>query len=211
MATKNTSKVVLTAALVALSTEAIEKFAKAEQAGRKQDNTMASHILNMAKAAEKAAGDTVEVFKEMCKAAERYYVEAHGGEGKEALPLSKLIPSWRVKKSQVMAGIKADLSPSDYDTVYDLIQDTPTKRERKESTSAAATGKTAVSSGINDALNALVDKISKCKPEHEAAIIEVLAKASADIAEIANLDDDAEAKGPQTQQAAGTARPQAAA
>lgn len=207
------AKIVLTTALAALAVKELTAFVKAEGTSQKTLNNMSKHVLVIAQAAEKANGDTAEIFKEMCKHAERTYVEQHSdGDKEKRVPMSKLSPSWKVYKSQVMAGIKANLKPSEYETVYDLQQDTPaSKRGTKERNDGDGEGTEPVrlTERIDTALKSLLAVIGQTAPEHEAAVIAAIQKAESDIREVANIEEEAETKGPQTQPTPGVARPAA--
>ncbi len=197
---KKAAAIVLTAELQVVAVNSLEAFAKAEKGSRKTIDNMSAHVLTIAKAAESAKGDTAALFKEMCKHAERVYVENHGetdDNGKD-LPLSKLVPSWKVYKAQVMAGLKAKLKPSDYKTVYDLQKATPTAKRSAQTpgdsdSGVNVDGTSRVTEAVSKAMRALLDTIAKCPPEHEASVIAALDKARETLEEIVGIESNANA------------------
>lgn len=187
------NEIVLTAALTALAEKEIEAFAKDEQGARKVSDNLSMHLLRLAKEAEKVdKTNAADVFGAMTKHAERAYAEKHGG--KDKLPISKLLPSWRFYKSQVTAGFRSKVTMADKKSLYDVVQETKAE-PRKPKTPNGETGAPKVTEGINAALQALLKVIAASKPEYEDQIIAVLAEAEAEIAQLAHIDEEANVKG----------------
>jgi hypothetical protein len=181
------SKLGLTPELEAVAKKSIGEFAKLEtsKASKELRTNLSAHLLTIAKAAFEAGKmeKGAEVWAAMCRFAEKDYSEAHTGKDNKPIAVSILLPSWRVYKAQISAGINAKLNPVDFKTVYDLQKATP-KKARKPSGQTGEKAGPKVSANLGSAAEGLWKVLGTVPPELEAAAIEVLTRATADIGTI---------------------------